>query len=89
MGNCKTKFLSLLVVFFAGFATAIYSLAPAPQIPYSEAGETTMESLAINSNQFAQSFNVGMHKCLNFAKDAAWRANVFLKQKLDETKTDG
>jgi hypothetical protein len=25
-----------------------------------------------------------MHKCVDFGKDAAWRAGAFIKQKIDE-----
>jgi hypothetical protein len=39
---------------------------------------------AFKSDEFAQSFNAGMHKCVDFAKDAAWRAGGYLKQKLDD-----
>ena len=91
MGGWRTKFIFLLVVYFAGFATAIYCLAPAPENRDFETAEKDFTYSALKSDEFAQSFNAGIHKCLDFAKDAAWRAGVFLKQKLDDRQlqTDG
>ena len=42
---------------------------------------------AFKSYDFARSFNTGMHKCLDFAKDAAQRVGKFAKQKMDERQT--
>ena len=85
MRGWKTKLVFLLIVYFAGFATAIYCLAPAPE---AQPGEESFTLSAVKSNQFAQSFNVGMHKCLDFAKDATLRVSSFIKQKLDERQAD-
>jgi hypothetical protein len=30
--------------------------------------------------------NSGIHKCFEFAKDAAWRTARFIKQKIDESQ---
>jgi len=84
MGGWRVKFLFLLIVYFAGFATAIYILAPAPQNQVSQGAEKSITSSAFKSDEFVQSFNSGMHKCLDFGKDAAWRVGKYLKQKLDE-----
>ena len=80
MGGWRTKFIFLLVVYFAGFATAIYCLAPVPEY---QRGEKGFAFSALKSDEFAQSFNVGMHKCFDFAKDAACRAGVYIKQKYE------
>jgi hypothetical protein len=84
MSGWRSKFLFLLIVYFAGFATAIYILAPAPGNQVSQCAEKTLSSSAFKSDEFVQSFNGGMHKCLDFGKDAAWRVGKYLKQKLDE-----
>jgi len=86
MWGWRSKFIFLLIVYFAGFATAIYCLAP---VPDSEDGEKGFAHSVLKSDEFAQSFNVKMHKCLDFSKDAVQRMSVFLKQKLDEEKADG
>lgn len=85
MRGWKAKLVFLLIVYFAGFATAIYCLAPTPEV---QPGEESFAHSAVKSNQFAQSFNVGMHKCLDFAKDATLRVSSFIKQKLDERRAD-
>ena len=88
MGGWKTKLIFLLIVYFAGFATAIYFLAPVPE-GYAGGGcERSFEDSALKSDEFVQSFNAGMHKCVDFAKDAAWRTGRFIKEKLDERETD-
>jgi hypothetical protein len=84
MGGWRTKLIFLLIVYFAGFATAIYCLAPVPENQADGACEKSFVNSAFKSDEFAQSFNTGMHKCVDFAKDAAWRTGGYLKQKLDD-----
>jgi hypothetical protein len=82
----RSKFIFLLIVYFAGFATAVYTLAPAPE---DKAGKFYNKSSAhstFNSAEFTQSFNSGMHKCIDFGKDAAWRTAKFIKQKIKEMR---
>lgn len=81
MRGWKAKLVFLLIVYFAGFATAIYCLAPAPE---ALKGKESIVHSAVISKQFAQSFNVEMRKCLDFAKDATLRVSSFIKQKLNE-----
>jgi hypothetical protein len=80
MGGWRGKLIFLLIVYFAGFATAIYCLAPVSDL----SSEKGFAHSALKSDEFAKSFNVGMHKCLCYSKDAAQRASAFLKQKLDD-----
>ena len=84
MRTWRGKFVFLLIVYFAGFATAIYTLAPAPENQDFRHGSKNFSCSALKSDEFAQSFNTGMHKCLDFSKDLAWRMGKFLKQKIDE-----
>lgn len=86
MGGWKSKILFLLVVYFAGFATAIYTLAPMPEDYSGQFGKEGFSHSALESDEFVQSFNVGMHKCLDFTKYAALRVSRFIKQKLNERK---
>lgn len=83
MGGWRFKLVFLLVVYFAGFATAIYYLAPVADNrdqPY----ETDFTSSTVESDEFAQSFNAGMHSCIGYAKNAAQHAARFIKQKIEE-----
>ena len=87
----RSKLVFLLVVYFAGFATAIYTLAPVPENKNVQHANSGFTYSALKSDKFAQSFNVEMRKCLDLAKDAAQKAGRFIKQKIDENhiKTSG
>ncbi len=84
MRGWRIKFIFLLMVYFAGFATAIYCIAPADEKQTAETRERSFAFSALKSDEFAKSFNTGMHKCIDFGKDAALRAGRIIKQKLDE-----
>lgn len=88
MGGWRGKLIFLLIVYFAGFATAIYCLAPVPENQDLKSCEKGLVYSVFQSDELAQSFNSGMHKCIDFGRDAARRTGVFLKQKFDETETD-
>jgi hypothetical protein len=82
----RTKFIFLLIVYFAGFATAIYMLAPAPEGSANQSFDNISSASTFNSQEFAKSFNTGMHKCLAFGKEAAWHTAEFIKEKLKEMR---
>lgn len=84
MRGWRIKLIFLLMVYFAGFATGIYTLAPTPEDRSCSQDMKDFSFSALKSDEFAQSFNKGMHKCLDFGKYAAVRAGKFIKQKLDE-----
>jgi hypothetical protein len=86
----RSKLIFLLIVYFAGFATAIYCLAPVPDEQSCRFSEKSFAYSALKSDEFAKSFNTGMYKCLDFGKEAVQRLSTFLKQKLDDRhQTDG
>ncbi len=91
MRTWRGKFVFLLVVYFAGFATAIYTLAPVPENQARQLREKSSTYSALKSDEFAQSFNTGMHKCLDFGKDVARSVGRFIKQKYNDRqlRTDG
>ena len=84
MRTWRGKIVFLLIVYFAGFATAIYALAPAPENQARQSREKSFTYSAFKSDELAQSFNSGMHKCIDFSKDFAWRTGKFIKQKIEE-----
>ncbi len=95
MRGWRIKFVFLLIVYFGGFATAIYTLAPVPEnkakasanswfSPSKTAGDKSSVFSAIKSDEFAKSFNSGIHKCIEFGKDVTWRTAKFIKQKIDQ-----
>lgn len=85
----KGKLLLLLIVYFAGFATAIYCLAPVPDNQSYSFSEKSFAYPALKSDEFAKSFNSKMHKCIDFIKDTSCRAGDYIKQELEERKTGG
>ena len=96
MRGWRIKFVFLLIVYFGGFATAIYTLAPVPEnkanayassfLPSKTTGEKSSVFSAIKSDEFAKSFNSGIHKCIEFGKDVTWRTAKFIKQKIDQRR---
>jgi hypothetical protein len=82
----RTKFIFLLIVYFAGFATAIYMLAPAPEGSADKSFGNISSATAFDSQEFAKSFNAGMHKCLAFGKVAALHTAEFIKEKVKEIR---
>jgi len=90
MRGWRSKLIFLLVVYFAGFATAIYVLAPAPEDQACRHEEKSLAFSSLKPDEFVESFNAGIHKCLELIKDAAWHTGKFLKQKYKERqqKTD-
>jgi hypothetical protein len=73
-------------VYFAGFATAIYTLAPAPKEEAARRSEKGAPSAKFDSQEFVESFNSGMHKCLAFGKEAAQRTAKLVKAKVKEMR---
>jgi hypothetical protein len=76
----------MLIVYFAGFATAIYMLAPAPEGSAEKSFDNLSSASAFDSQEFAKSFNDGMHKCLAFGKEAACQTAEFIKEKIKEMR---
>ena len=84
MRGWKIKLIFLLIVYFAGFATAIYYFVPVSDEQTSETCERNSVFSDVKSDEFAKSFNSGLHKCIDFGKDAVCRVCRVVKQKLDE-----
>jgi len=84
MCGWRSKLIFLLIVYFSGFATAIYTLAPAPAKSGHQAAAKDITYAAFKSDEFAKSFNAGMHKCIDLGKDFAWWAAKLMREKLDE-----
>ncbi len=91
----RAKFIFLLIVYFAGFATAIYALAPAGPsnaaekpiaAEHRETGPKAVSLPDFNSEEFARSVKTAMQKCLRFSKDAAIRTGTLIKEKIDQRR---
>jgi hypothetical protein len=89
MGRWRNRFLLALITYFAGFATAIYTLAPS----YDKAGDSKKSELqskevSSKSAEFALKFNSGMRKCLSFAEEKAAEVGQMVKARLSERYED-
>jgi len=76
----------MLIVYFAGFATAIYMLAPTPEGGPDKSFGKLSSSSTFDSEEFVKSFNSGIHKCLAFGKVAACHTAEFIKEKIEEMR---
>jgi hypothetical protein len=95
----KFKFIFIVFVFIAGFSTAIYLLAPNPQNANSQITQTDDQGFKFESyadknfvdisseakkQQFIQTYNIGLHKCIAFSKDAFGHLNEFVNRKIEQ-----
>jgi hypothetical protein len=83
-----------LIMYFAGFATAIYALAPVEDtVIHSQASAAKIHNHSDSgskSQQFASAFNSNMRKYLSVAEEQAEKLGEFIKTKLAESrKNDG
>ena len=82
----RTKFVFLLMVYVAGFLTAIYFMAPTQGgLNLSQDNQGSLRS-AIRPDEFAQSVNAGLSKCAEMGKIVAGHASVLIKQQLNERR---
>jgi len=84
----RTKLVFLLVVFFAGFITGIYCLSPVTDEQRTEVSSKGFIYSALKSDEFAKSFNSGIHKCISFSKDAVKQTGEYLHTKIEDYKKD-
>jgi hypothetical protein len=80
----KGKILTVLIVYFAGFATAIYALAPVnPKYvtPQETQGPASFPQSFTKSDRFAMAFNSKMRKCIDTSAEAAAKASEKFKNK--------
>ena len=80
----RTKFVFLLIVYCAGFATAVYCLAPTPGQKPGQPMQLAQVGSALKAQEILKSFSSGMHKCIGFSKEAAEEAAKLLQTKIDE-----
>ena len=87
MKGWRSKLIFLFIIYFSGFASAIYLLAPPPEAePDQNIEQSAMQSVFGNfdSQEFVRSFNSGMHKCIDFGKEAAHKTADYIKDKAKE-----
>jgi hypothetical protein len=85
----RSKLIFLCIIYFAGFATAVYMLAPPPeaekgknaQQKNQKQGQIQSTFVNFDSQEFVKSFNSGMHKCISCGKVAAKKTAEYIKEK--------
>ncbi len=79
------KLIRLLIVYFAGFLTAVYFLVPAEQQgPQSAIASEMQINQPVSKSEILQSVSNGLHKCVDVTKEAAKDVGTKIKQKIDE-----
>jgi hypothetical protein len=86
MRGFRSKFILILIAYFAGFATAIYTLAPVPDSENVNQSEHGFAHSVLKSDEFAQKFNVQLHRCIDFIKEKSCEAGEYIKEKINEYK---
>ncbi len=67
----RTKLVFVLIVYFAGFGTAIYCLAPAPEQGEGPPLQLAQLPATLKSEELVKSVSSGIHKCVDLSKEAA------------------
>lgn len=87
----RSKFLIALIIYFGGFATAIYYLAPASD--RAEGGQVAASSFDwqgkaqdVKSSEFVKVAGTSMKKFVGFAEEQAVKAGEKIKAKLAEQR---
>jgi uncharacterized protein involved in exopolysaccharide biosynthesis len=82
----RTKLVFLLVIYAAGFLTAIYCLAPSPEHKSHESLQVARARATLQSEELARSVSSGVHKCLDFSKEAAKEAAKLIREKIQQAQ---
>ena len=89
MSRLRNRILLSLITYFAGFATAIYTLAPSHDADGgSKKNEFHNKEVSSKSEDFALKFNSSMRKCLSIAEEKAVEIGQTVKVKLSERYKD-
>lgn len=98
MGRWRTKLLMTLIVYAAGFATAVYVLAPAPGQAQTSAAQTTdgwshnaqamIDTFNEQSPAWAMAMRTGMEKVKLFAEENALKVAQAVRQHAEQGTSD-
>ena len=84
MVGWRMKFVFLLVIYFAGFATAVYFIAPTPREGRASPLRKDRLGGSVDSRELACAMNAGMHKAADLSKELAIRASVLIRERVKE-----
>ena len=80
----KSRTVFLTIVYFSGFATAIYWLVPGENDGEVSFAGTSFGAISQNSDGLARDIKTKMDLGMKFAKEAFAKANELIKQKINE-----
>ena len=77
MGRWRAKFVSTMVIYVAGFLTAIYFLGPGPE---SSEVFKLPEGTSFDRERLLRKVNSGLHSCVDLGKEAAGHVAVVIRE---------
>ena len=90
MFKWRSKLLFMLIVYFAGFATAVYFIAPVDEeMKASVNSDESYRQGQFDTEQFAQATSARLHEFFSFAGDKASEVSELIKQRLAEGRDNG
>ena len=79
MSGFRAKFIILLIVYFAGFATAVYLFTPVSQ--QNNKSVQTDPDHSFTTNWFVQTLNTGLHGAVDVTKTVTYNASTYIRQR--------
>lgn len=86
MVGWRTKFVFMLIIYSAGFATAIYLTAAPPSEGWSIQSPKNRLTGTVDSRKLASAMNTGIHKVADLSKELAIRASALIKEQIKEAQ---
>jgi hypothetical protein len=83
----RAKLIIILIVYCAGFGTAVYMMQPTPTDNKAINIDQKVQMGSVTSQKFLDAVNINMHKCFDLCKKASVQTGKLIKEKLDERKT--
>lgn len=98
MGKWQSKILFTLILYAAGFVTAVYLLAPCPvqaadnaqdgqTQSWSQQAKTVIAKAQTSSPEWALKIRSGIDACIDFAEEHALQAADLIRSKMGQGKT--
>lgn len=86
MFGWKSKLMLLLIVYFAGIATAVYFIVPVEDNGLDYEEDTSYSS--VRSKEIAQKVSVKLHEFVDVARKAGGEAGNYIREKFEERESD-
>ncbi|MGE5296775.1 MAG: hypothetical protein ACM3VT_18295 [Solirubrobacterales bacterium] len=84
----RMKLVFVLMVYCAGFITAVYCLAPTPEQTDGQPLQLAQLPGGFNSQELAMSVNSGIHKCVDLGKVAAGELAQRIQKEIGKAQSE-